>query len=51
MAANKKNKAAFYGMIGLLVIVLFALFGPLVSPYTYDEQDTNSTNLPLRFKF
>ncbi|AYU55104.1 oligopeptide ABC transporter permease [Staphylococcus debuckii] len=46
----RKNKAAFYGMIGLLVIVLFALFGPLVSPYTYDEQDTNSTNLPPKIQ-
>ena len=46
----KKNKAAFYGMIGLIILVLFALIGPLVSPYTYYEQDTNSTNLPPKIQ-
>ncbi|PNZ42085.1 oligopeptide ABC transporter permease [Staphylococcus simulans] len=46
----RKNKAAFYGMIGLIILVLFALIGPLVSSYTYYEQDTNSANLPPKIQ-
>lgn len=35
----RKNKLAIAGLIILLVVTLFAIFGPMFSPYTYDGQN------------
>lgn len=35
----KSNKRALVGGIVLIIIVLLAIFGPMVSPYSYDEQN------------
>lgn len=41
----KKNKLALAGLIFLVIMVLFAIFGPMFSPYTYDAQDLMNRNL------
>ena len=38
----KKNKMAFAGLIILILFALLAIFGPLISPYEYDAQDTTN---------
>lgn len=35
----KKNKRALLGLIILTIVLLFAIFGPILSPYSYDEQN------------
>ncbi|HLR18500.1 MAG TPA: oligopeptide ABC transporter permease [Staphylococcus sp.] len=47
-AQLKRNKLAVVGMIGLLVIVLLALIGPLLSSHDYAEQDVDRRNLPAK---
>lgn len=43
-----RNKGALIGAIAILIIVLFALLGPLASPYSYDKLNTKRQNLPPR---
>ncbi len=43
----KKNKMAIAGLIGVILITLFAFVGPLFTPYDYDEQQTDFANTPL----
>lgn len=38
-----KNKMALAGFLVLLLMALFAIFGPLFSPYTYDAQDASNS--------
>lgn len=40
----KKNKLAVVSMVVLCLIVLLAIFGPLIAPYSYDEQDVFNAN-------
>lgn len=40
----KQSKVAVFSLIYLIVIVLLAIFGPLLSPYTYDQQDMLARN-------
>ena len=40
----RANKRALIGLIILLIIVLFAIIGPIVSPYPYDGMDTSIAN-------
>ena len=42
----KKNKLALASLIFLTVMVLLAVFGPMLSPYTYDEMDNVRVNAP-----
>ncbi|GAA6823920.1 ABC transporter permease [Helicobacter pylori] len=42
----RRNKLAVVGMIGLVIIILFAIFGPLVSKHDYAEQHVKQRNLP-----
>lgn len=35
----RKNKLALLGLFILVVVTLFAIFGPIFSPYTYDGQN------------
>ncbi|MBE3554985.1 MAG: ABC transporter permease [Thermicanus sp.] len=41
-----KNKPAVFGLVTILLIALFALFGPFLTPYTYDKQFLLQANLP-----
>ncbi len=44
----KKNKSSLVGLVGVVVIVLFAIIGPWVSPYKYSDQVLDYSNLPPR---
>ncbi len=39
-----KNRRALFGLILLMLIVLFAFLGPILSPYPYDGMDTALMN-------
>ncbi|MCD7807122.1 MAG: ABC transporter permease [Lachnospiraceae bacterium] len=39
-----KNKAATVALIALLILVLLAIFAPLITPYQYDEMDYYAIN-------
>ena len=47
-AQLKRNKLAVVGMIGLIIIILLALIGPLLSSRDYAEQDVERRNLPAK---
>lgn len=47
-AQLKRNKLAVVGMIGLVIIILFALIGPLLNSHDYAEQDVQRRNLPAK---
>ncbi|MCF0151156.1 MAG: ABC transporter permease [Firmicutes bacterium] len=40
----KKNKLATAGLIFLVIMLLAAIFTPMLSPYTYDQQDLTMRN-------
>ncbi|NJH99872.1 ABC transporter permease subunit [Staphylococcus hyicus] len=40
------NKLAVVGMIGLIIILILAIVGPLISTHDYAEQDVERRNLP-----
>ncbi|TMN21446.1 ABC transporter permease [Lentibacillus cibarius] len=42
----KKNKGAIVGIILITVIVLLAIFGPIMNDYGYKEQNLSRNNLP-----
>lgn len=41
----KKNKLAIMGLFILAAIIIFSVFGPIVSPYTSDTMDYNNTTV------
>ncbi len=41
----KKNKLAVFGLVFLVIMIIFAIFGPMFSKYTYDGQDLANRNL------
>lgn len=43
-----KNKASVFALIVIALVVLMALVGPLMTPYTFKEQDTRLAYLPAR---
>ncbi|HAR6069945.1 TPA: ABC transporter permease [Staphylococcus pseudintermedius] len=47
-AQLKRNKLAVVGMIGLVIIILFALIGPLLNDHDFAEQDVQRRNLPAK---
>lgn len=42
----KKNKLAVVSMFVLIFLVLIAIFGPLIAPYPYSQQDVMNANAP-----
>ncbi|MBO5199446.1 MAG: ABC transporter permease [Lachnospiraceae bacterium] len=44
----QKNKGAVVGFILIVLIILLAIFGPIISPYTHDAINTAYQNLPPR---
>lgn len=40
----RKNKLATAGLIFICIMLLLAILGPILSPYTYDQQDLSSRN-------
>ena len=46
-----KNKASVIAAVIILIISFFAVFGPGMNEYTYDEQHTELTNMPPKVPF
>lgn len=42
----KRNRMAMAGLFLIALILTLAIFGPLLSPYSYSDQDLNLTNRP-----
>ena len=42
----KTDRLAMLGLLTISVIILFAVFGPMLSRYSYDEMDFNFSNEP-----
>ncbi|MDF2557087.1 MAG: peptide transporter permease [Bacillales bacterium] len=42
----KKNKGAIVGLIITIILILLAIFAPMLSPYKYSDQDLRHANLP-----
>lgn len=40
----KENRTAMIGLIVIIIILSLAIFGPLLSQYSYSEQDLNNTS-------
>ena len=40
----RKNKGAVFSLITILLVILLAIFGPMISPYTYQQQNIKQTN-------
>ncbi|MCL6478294.1 MAG: ABC transporter permease [Peptococcaceae bacterium] len=47
----KRNRMAVLGLAVIALLVFFALVGPYLSAYTYDQQDLGMTNQPPGAKF
>ncbi|MCH4475425.1 ABC transporter permease [Staphylococcus haemolyticus] len=47
-AQLKRNKLAVIGMIGLILIIILALVGPLISKHDFAEQNVDYRNLPAK---
>ncbi|MGL5694319.1 MAG: ABC transporter permease [Peptostreptococcaceae bacterium] len=41
----KENKIAMAALLAIILITVFAIIGPMLSPYTYDQQIRGSENL------
>lgn len=46
----KKNKLAMIGLVIIVLMTLFAIFGPLFSPYSYSDQIVGYANIPPRIE-
>ncbi len=46
----KKNKMSMVGLVFVVLIFLFAYIGPLFTPYTYSQQQSDYINLPPKLK-
>jgi len=42
----RKNKLAMVGLVFLILLVFMAIFGPIISPHSYDEQVLANQNQP-----
>lgn len=50
MGRFKKNKGAIFGLICIVIIVILAIFGPMMTPYQYYQQDAKSANFAPRIQ-
>ena len=46
----RKNKGAVISLIVLVLVLIMAFLGPVISPYKYDTQTTKNANLPPRIQ-
>jgi len=44
----KKNYLAMAGLVVIILVTLFGIFGPFLTPYTYSDQVIGYTNVPPR---
>ncbi|MDQ1147085.1 oligopeptide transport system permease protein [Bacillus sp. SORGH_AS 510] len=46
----RKNKGAVVSLVVLVILLLLAFVGPLITPYSFDTQTTKHNNLPPRIQ-
>ncbi|RKD26386.1 oligopeptide transport system permease protein [Caminicella sporogenes DSM 14501] len=46
----KQNKLAMIGLVTIIILFLFAIFGPMFSKYSYSDQNLDLANIPPRFE-
>ena len=46
----KKHRMAMVGLIGVISILCFAIFGPMMVSKTYSDQNLDYSNLPPRME-
>lgn len=46
----KKNRFAMAGLVLIIVLIIFAILGPILSPYEYDQTDLNNVYAPISIK-
>jgi oligopeptide transport system permease protein len=46
----KNHKLAMTGLVGVIFIILVAIFGPLFSPLSYSDQNLDFSNVPPRME-
>lgn len=46
----KKNRLAIVGLISVIFILIFAILGPILSPYSYSKQHLDYKNIPPQLK-
>lgn len=46
----RKNKGAVVSMVILVIMIIMAFVGPMITPYDYDTQNTKHNNLPPRIQ-
>lgn len=46
----KKNKGAIFGLISIVIIIIMAIVGPMMTPYEYYQQDAKSANFAPRIQ-
>ena len=42
----KKNHLAIVGLVGVVIVILFATIGPMINPYKYNRQYLDYKNIP-----
>lgn len=47
----RKNKASVFAAVVILIISFFAIFGPGMNDYKYDQQHTDRINMPPKIPF
>lgn len=45
-----RNKASLIAFIIIFIIIVFAIFGPMMNPYGFNDQNADKINLPPRIK-
>ncbi|MEA4846914.1 MAG: ABC transporter permease [Clostridiaceae bacterium] len=40
-----RNKAAMFGLLVILLLIIMAVFAPFIAPYSYDEQNLKMANM------
>lgn len=46
----RKNKGAVISLVIVVLLIIMAFVGPLITPYAFDQQNTNNANLPPRIQ-
>lgn len=44
----KKNKMSMFGLAVVILVIIFAIFGPMFTPFSFEDQVTELRNLPPR---
>lgn len=47
----KENKLAMFGLVTIVIIIFLAIFGPLISPYSYSDQFLDHQGVKPNIKF